>query len=109
MISSTEAQSENSAQQRGSGLNSFMFATGFENSYPVITARDGTDLRVDELEKTRFYDQWRQDFQLVKEIGVKYLRYGPQYYRAHLGKRKYDWSFADETFAELRSEEHTSE
>jgi beta-glucosidase/6-phospho-beta-glucosidase/beta-galactosidase len=67
----------------------------------VVTDRDGSDLRVDELEKARFYDHWRGDFRLIKDIGVHYVRFGPQYYRAHLGRGKYDWKFADDTFAEL--------
>ena len=46
---------------------------------------------------------WREDFRLVKEIGIDFLRYGPPYYRAHVGPVQYDWSFADQTFAALRS------
>jgi beta-glucosidase/6-phospho-beta-glucosidase/beta-galactosidase len=79
-----------------------MFASGFENSYPVITGKDGRDLRVDELARTQFYENWRSDLALVPDLGLKYLRFGPQYYRAHTGKDRYDWSFSDQTFAELR-------
>ena len=32
--------------------NTFMFATGIENSYPTIMLPDGTTKRVDEMEKT---------------------------------------------------------
>ena len=39
------------------------------------------------------------DFRLVQELGVDYLRYGPPYYRTHLGPGRYDWAFADETAA----------
>jgi beta-glucosidase/6-phospho-beta-glucosidase/beta-galactosidase len=46
----------------------FMFATGIENSYPTIKLPDGATKRVDELEKTDFYNRWREDFQLVKEL-----------------------------------------
>lgn len=83
-------------------LSSFMFATGIENSYPTITLPDGSRHRVDEMEKCGHYKNWRIDFQLVKDLGIEYLRYGPPYYRTHLGPGKYDWSFTDETFAELR-------
>ncbi len=79
-----------------------MFATGIENSYPVIPGKHGHPERVDELEKCYFYQNWKQDFALVKELGLEYLRYGPQYYRVHCGPGKYDWTFVDETFAELR-------
>ena len=57
--------------------NPFMFATGIENSYPNIILPDGSKKRVDESEKTGHYDQWETDFGLGKEMGIKYLRYGP--------------------------------
>jgi beta-glucosidase/6-phospho-beta-glucosidase/beta-galactosidase len=80
----------------------FMFATGIENSYPTIALPDGTRFRVDEMAKTGHYDRWREDFELVQEMGIEHLRYGPPYYRCHLGPGRYDWSFADETFAALK-------
>src|SRR5690242_15230538 len=79
----------------------FLFATGIENSYPVITLSNGQRLRVDEMEKTGHYRQWQEDFLRVQELGLEYLRYGPPYYRTHIGAGCYDWSFADNTFAEL--------
>ena len=82
--------------------HSFLFATGIENSYPVVTGKDGRDLRVDEMAKCHHYQRWREDFCLVKELGLEFLRYGPPYYREHLGPGRYDWDFADQTFAELR-------
>ena len=78
--------------------NKFMFATGIENSYPTIQLPDGTTKRVDEMEKTFHYECWEKDFQLVKEMGIEFLRYGPPYYKTHLGPGKYDWAFTDETF-----------
>jgi beta-glucosidase/6-phospho-beta-glucosidase/beta-galactosidase len=92
---------------RGPSHKQFMFATGIENSYPVITGEDGKSLRVDEMEKCGFYSRWREDFSLVREIGLEYLRYGPPYYRVHLGPDRHDWSFTDETFAELQRLEIT--
>jgi beta-glucosidase/6-phospho-beta-glucosidase/beta-galactosidase len=80
----------------------FMFATGIENSYPTIELPDGRIKRVDEMEKTRHYEWWRDDFRLVKELGIDYLRYGPPYYRTHRGPGRYDWDFADETFRALK-------
>lgn len=80
----------------------FMFATGIENSYPTIKLPNGTTKRVDEMAKTFHYEHWKTDFQLVKELGIEYLRYGPPYYSTHLGVGQYDWSFCDETFNALR-------
>ncbi len=82
--------------------NTFMFATGIENSYPNIRLPDGSIKRVDEMAKTGHYEKWETDFSLVKEMGIRYLRYGPPYYKTHLAPGKYDWSFTDMTFNRLR-------
>lgn len=93
---------EYSCGMRGnSNVQPFMFATGIENSYPTIVLSDGSIKRVDEMEKADHYSRWREDFSLVRELGIEYLRYGPPYYKTHLAPDDYDWSFADETFAEL--------
>ncbi len=54
------------------------------------------------MEKTNHYSFWKEDFQLVKDVGIEFLRYGPAYYSTHLGPGQYDWSFADETFNKLK-------
>jgi beta-glucosidase/6-phospho-beta-glucosidase/beta-galactosidase len=82
-------------------MNRFLFSTGIENSYPTIRLLDGETARVDEMGKCGHYQRWREDFQLVRDLGIEYLRYGPPYYRTHLGPGSYDWLFADETFNEL--------
>jgi beta-glucosidase/6-phospho-beta-glucosidase/beta-galactosidase len=82
--------------------NRFMFATGIENSYPVVTGSNGASVRVDELAKCGFYERWQTDFELVKELGLGFLRYGPQYYHVNPGPGKYDWQFTAETFAQLK-------
>ena len=87
--------------RRNPGARPFMFATGIECSYPVITGADGRDLRRDELAETHHYERWREDFQLVRELGIDVLRYGVPTYRVHVAPDRYDWSFTDETFAEL--------
>jgi beta-glucosidase/6-phospho-beta-glucosidase/beta-galactosidase len=85
----------------------FMFATGIENSYPTVRLKDGRTVRVDEMEKTGHYRRFREDFALVKELEIPYLRYGPPYYRTHLGPGRYDWSFSDDAFNALRQLEIT--
>jgi beta-glucosidase/6-phospho-beta-glucosidase/beta-galactosidase len=80
----------------------FMFATGIENSSPTIVLPDGKIKRVDEMEKTGFYKYWQTDFELVRELGIKFLRFGPSYYKTHLGPGKYDWEFSDDAFHKLK-------
>lgn len=81
-------------------MSGFLFATGIENSYPTIEW-NGKTIRQDELAKTKHYDRWRDDFRILKELGIDCLRYGPPYHLTHLGPGKYDWSFTDETFGAL--------
>jgi beta-glucosidase/6-phospho-beta-glucosidase/beta-galactosidase len=80
----------------------FMFASGIENSYPTIQLPNGTQKRIDEMEKTAHYQHWETDFQLLELLGIRYLRYGPPYYKTHLGPGKYDWEFADTPFKKMR-------
>jgi beta-glucosidase/6-phospho-beta-glucosidase/beta-galactosidase len=87
--------------------NKFMFSTGIENSYPTILLPNGQTKRVDEMEKTDHYKRWREDFQLVKDTGIEFLRYGPAYYTTHTAPGQYDWGFADETFHALKELEIT--
>jgi len=82
-------------------MGRFLFATGIENSYPTIEWQ-GESCRQDEMAKCGHYERWQDDFRLLGELGIEYLRYGPPYFSTHTGAEKYDWSFADETFAALR-------
>jgi beta-glucosidase/6-phospho-beta-glucosidase/beta-galactosidase len=77
----------------------FIFATGIENSIPTI---QGGKVRMDEMEKCGHYRHWRRDFDLVQELGIRFLRYGPPLHTTLLGPKRYDWSFADETLLDLR-------
>ncbi|HZG26306.1 MAG TPA: family 1 glycosylhydrolase [Chitinophagaceae bacterium] len=82
--------------------HSFMFSTGIENSYPNITMPDGKIKRIDEMQKTGHYERWKEDFALVKESGIQYLRYGPPYYSVHTAPGQYNWDFTDEVFNHLK-------
>jgi beta-glucosidase/6-phospho-beta-glucosidase/beta-galactosidase len=86
-------------------MRKFMFATGIENSYPTIQLPDGSKKRVDEMEKAQHYTHYQKDFELVLEMGIEYLRYGPPYYKTHKGPGKYDWSFTDTAFNTMREME----
>ncbi|WP_375457926.1 family 1 glycosylhydrolase [uncultured Enterovirga sp.] len=77
----------------------FMFATGIENSNPTIR---GGSHRVDELESCGFYKHWRTDFDLVRDLGIHFLRYGPPIHTTFLRPGRYDWEFSDLTFGRLK-------
>jgi beta-glucosidase len=76
----------------------FMFATGIENSSPTI--KNGK-VRVDEMDKCGHYEKWREDFALVQEMGISFLRYGVPLHRVFTGAEKYEWEFTDLAFNEL--------
>jgi beta-glucosidase len=76
----------------------FMFATGIENSIPTI---NNGRTRIDQMEKCGHYKHWRVDFDLLEELDIQVLRYGPPLHTTFLGPGRYDWSFADMTFGEI--------
>ena len=53
------------------------------------------------MEKCGHYEHWRTDFDLRRGAGIRFLRYGPPLHKTWLGQGRYDWDFADLTFAEL--------
>ena len=77
-----------------------MFATGIENSIPTI---DNGRVRVDQMESCGHYRLWRTDFDLLEDLGIRFLRYGPPLHTTFLGVGRYDWEFADITFGELKA------
>src|SRR5258705_7606066 len=60
----------------------FMFAVGIECSNPVIAGGQ----RVDQLASTGHYDNWRKDLRLGRNLGLRYLRYGPPIHRLYMGR-----------------------
>jgi beta-glucosidase/6-phospho-beta-glucosidase/beta-galactosidase len=88
----------------GAGLptglpNNFMFATGIECSYPTI---NHGKTRRDMLAECDHYNRYKEDLGLVKEMGLKVLRYGLPYYNIQTGPGKYDWEFADLAMEEIK-------
>ena len=77
----------------------FLFATGIENSDPTI--QNGR-VRRDEMEECGHYDQWQRDFELLGDLNIRFLRYGPPLHKTFLGQGRYDWEFTDLTFAWLK-------
>jgi len=77
----------------------FIFATGIEASIPTIR---GGSVRIDQMAQCGHYRHWRTDFALTAQLGIRFLRYGPPLHTSFAGPGRYDWEFADATFAELR-------
>lgn len=82
----------------------FMFATGIECSYPTI---ENGKLRRDLLEECGHYERFEEDLNLIKELGLKVVRYGLPYYRINFAPGKYDWEFADLAMRKIQELELT--
>jgi beta-glucosidase len=80
----------------------FLFATGIENSAPTI---ENGRIRRDQMEECGHYEHWRRDFELVEDLGIRFLRYGPPLHRTFVGPGRYDWDFADQSFAQLKAKD----
>jgi beta-glucosidase/6-phospho-beta-glucosidase/beta-galactosidase len=74
-----------------SGSPFFLFATGIENGAPTI--QQGA-VRVDEMDRCHHYTRWREDFELVRELGIRFLRYGVPLHRAFPAADRLDCSIS---------------
>ena len=78
----------------------FMFATGIECSNPTI--KNGR-VRRDQLEECGHYARFQEDLHLVRDLGLKVLRYGLPIHKVFIKPGRYDWSFADEVMGAMRA------
>ena len=78
-------------------MHGFMFATGIENSYPTIAK----GRRIDEMEKCGHYLRWRDDLQLVHDLRIHYLRWGPAIYKTFERPGHYDFEWTAEVLATM--------
>jgi hypothetical protein len=77
----------------------FVVATGIECSAPTIA--DG--VRQDELRKTGHWDRYAEDFALIREFGIRYLRYGIPFHVVARDPRRFDWAWTDAAVRALRA------
>ena len=88
-----------SGARRKDNAAGFMFATGIECSYPTV---DQGSWRRDEMESTRHYEMWQEDFELARQLGITHIRYGPPLHLIFEGPGRYDWSYIDPQMEALR-------
>src|SRR5438045_2596900 len=79
-------------------LRYFISAVGIECACPLLSGNQ----RVDQLRDAGHYELWQTDLKLVRELGLRYLRYGPPIYRTFLGPGHYDWEWLDRVMHEMR-------
>jgi beta-glucosidase/6-phospho-beta-glucosidase/beta-galactosidase len=78
----------------------FVAGTGIECSAPIIEG----GIRMDELAKTGHYEHVDTDIRMVRELGVRYLRYGIPIHLANPAPGTYDWTFTDRAMAAMQRE-----
>jgi beta-glucosidase len=92
------------AQEQGRLMANFMFCAGIENS--IRTINNGRT-RIDQMDVCGHYKRWRDDFDLVEDLGMRYLRFGPPIHRTLLGPGTCDWEFVDLTLGDLKARDIT--
>jgi hypothetical protein len=71
------------------------FLTGFESTY--LPGHD-----VDVLRLTRHDERWHDDLRLVRDLGIRRLRYPIPWHRIEATRGRYDWGWLDEVLAGMR-------
>jgi hypothetical protein len=77
----------------------FLFASAIDTS--CARRADGT--HADAMDRAGHYARWEDDLELAVSVGVRALRYGPAYYRAHLAPERFDWEPSDAPLARMRA------
>lgn len=77
----------------------FVFATAIDNACPL----DARGVRVDQMDRSGHYARWEEDFDLARSLGFTAMRYGPAYYRTHVGPDHFDWDVAEEPMQRLQT------
>jgi beta-glucosidase len=81
----------------------FLWATGIENTF-VPQTRPG-HRALDEYQLMGHYEHWRDDLALVRELGVRAIRWGAPWYRVEpFQPGEFDWRWTDQVVPYLVDE-----
>ncbi|MFN3651329.1 MAG: family 1 glycosylhydrolase [Armatimonadota bacterium] len=72
----------------------FCWATGIEDTF-ITDPWPATGRTLDEYELTGHYERWREDLDLMAQLGVKTARYGIPWHRIQPEPDRWDWTWAD--------------
>ncbi len=68
-----------------------IFLTGIEGSDPMVDGVRRNQFR----EAHNFYATYRSRLANIRNLGLRWVRFGPPYSQTHLGVNRYDWELAD--------------
>lgn len=77
-----------------------MWATGIEDTF-ITAPWPATGRTLDEYELTGHYERWREDIDLIAQLGVTTARYGIPWHHIQPEAGRWDWDFADKTLEYL--------
>ena len=80
----------------------FVWATGIEDTF-VPQTRPG-HRALDEYQLMGHYEHWRDDVELLRELGVRAVRWGVPWYRVEPIRGEFDWRWTDEVLPRLVSD-----
>jgi beta-glucosidase len=96
----TRATFANATLERLLGPDDFFWATGIEDTF-ITAPWPKTGRTLDEYELTQHYAKWREDIDLIHELGLRHARYGIPWHQINPTANTWDWSFADRAFDHL--------
>jgi Beta-glucosidase/6-phospho-beta-glucosidase/beta-galactosidase len=82
--------------------NNFLWCTGIEDTF-ITAPHPQTGRTLDEYQLTGHYHHWRDDIDLMAELGVQAARYGIPWHRINPQPGVWDWEWADRPLEHLLS------
>jgi beta-glucosidase len=81
----------------------FYWGVGIENCWIAQTdpVKDGKRRLLDVFLQMQHYEKWKEDLELLKEVGFNCIRYSVPWYKAEPKPGVYDWSWIDKPVAYL--------
>lgn len=74
--------------------DTFLWCTGIEDTF-ITAPSPKTGRTLDEYELTGHYEHWREDIDLMAELGVNAARYGIPWHRINPRPGVWEWDWAD--------------
>lgn len=81
----------------------FYWGIGIENCWIAQTnpKKDGNRRLLDVFLQMQHYEKWKEDLDLLREVGVNCIRYSVPWYKAEPKPGVYDWSWIDKPVEHL--------
>jgi beta-glucosidase len=83
-----------------SSRDAFFWATGIEDTF-ITAPHPKTGRTLDEYELTGHYERWSEDLGLMRDLGVRFARYGIPWHRINPAPGKWDWEWTDKALERM--------